>query len=87
MRAGLLFIPTTIFDMIWAVRYLQEAHGLEYGDAVLRSAMVPMGWISRTSIHGIPWHGNWRYPFSQFHIQCVVGSGFRLGSAACFWRR
>ena len=26
--AGLLFIPTTIFDMIWGVRYLQEAHGL-----------------------------------------------------------
>jgi MFS family permease len=25
--AGLLFIPTTIFDMIWGVRYLQEAHG------------------------------------------------------------
>ena len=26
--AGLLFIPTTIFDMVWGVRYLQEAHGL-----------------------------------------------------------
>ena len=43
--AGLLFIPTTIFDMIWGVRYLQEAHGLEYGDAVMRSAAVPFGWI------------------------------------------
>jgi MFS family permease len=43
--AGLLFIPTTIFDMIWGVRYLQEAHGLEYGSAVMRSATVPMGWI------------------------------------------
>jgi len=43
--AGLLFIPTTIFDMIWGVRYLQEAHGLEYATAVMRSAAVPIGWI------------------------------------------
>lgn len=45
MIAGLLFIPTTIFDMIWGVRYLQEAHEFEYADAVLRSALVPFGWI------------------------------------------
>jgi MFS family permease len=45
MVAGLLFIPTTIFDMIWGVRYLQEARGFEYADAVLRSATVPFGWI------------------------------------------
>jgi MFS family permease len=43
--AGLLFIPTTILDMIWGVRYLQEAHGLEYASAVMRSAAVPIGWI------------------------------------------
>ena len=43
--AGLMFIPTTIFDMIWGVRYLQEAHGFEYGAAVMRSATVPFGWI------------------------------------------
>jgi len=43
--AGLLFIPTTIFDMIWGVSYLQEAHGLGYGEAVMRSATVPVGWI------------------------------------------
>ena len=43
--AGLLFIPTTIFDMIWGVRYLQEAHGLGYATAVMRSAAVPVGWI------------------------------------------
>ena len=45
MIAGLLFIPTTIFDMIWGVRYLQEARGLEYATAVMRSATVPLGWI------------------------------------------
>jgi MFS family permease len=43
--AGLLFIPTTIFDMVWGVRYLQEARSFDYGDAVMRSSMVPLGWI------------------------------------------
>lgn len=43
--AGLLFLPTTIFTMIWGVRYLQEAHGFEYTVAVLRSASIPLGWI------------------------------------------
>jgi MFS family permease len=43
--AGLMFIPTTIFDMIWGVRFLQEAHGLDYGAAVMRSSTVPFGWI------------------------------------------
>jgi MFS family permease len=43
--AGLLFIPTTIFDMTWGVRFLQEAHGFDYTEAVLRSATVPLGWI------------------------------------------
>jgi MFS family permease len=45
MIAGLLFIPTTIFDMIWGVRYLQEARGYEYAEAVIRSSTVPLGWI------------------------------------------
>jgi MFS family permease len=43
--AGLIFIPTTIFDMVWGVRYLQEGHGIDYAEAVLRSATVPFGWI------------------------------------------
>jgi sugar phosphate permease len=43
--AGLLFIPTTIFDMIWGVRFMQEAHGFDYGSAVIRSATIPLGWI------------------------------------------
>jgi MFS family permease len=45
MIAGLLFIPTTIFDMIWGVRYLQEARGFDYATAVIRSSTVPFGWI------------------------------------------
>jgi MFS family permease len=43
--SGLLFIPTTIFDMVWGVRYLQEGHSLEYASAVMRTATVPIGWI------------------------------------------
>ena len=41
----LMFIPTTILDMVWGVRYLQEAHGMDYAVAVMRSATVPFGWI------------------------------------------
>jgi MFS family permease len=43
--SGLMFIPTTILDMVWGVRYLQEAHGFDYGIAVMRSSSVPFGWI------------------------------------------
>jgi len=43
--AGLMFIPTTIFDMVWGVRFLQEGHDIPYSMAVLRSASVPFGWI------------------------------------------
>ena len=43
--SGLMFLPTTIFDMVWGVRFLQEAHGMDYGEAVMRSATVPFGWI------------------------------------------
>ncbi len=50
--AGLLFIPTTIFDMIWGVRYLQDAHGFDYASAVLRSSMVPLGWIIGCPLQG-----------------------------------
>ena len=51
--AGLMFIPTTIFDMIWGVRYLQEAHGFDYGSAVMRSATVPFGWIIGCPLLGL----------------------------------
>jgi len=51
--AGLLFIPTTIFDMVWGVRYLQDAHGLDYGSAVMRSAAVPFGWMIGCPLLGL----------------------------------
>jgi MFS family permease len=43
--SGLIFLPTTIFGMVWGVRYLQEAHEVTYTMAVLRSAAVPAGWM------------------------------------------
>jgi MFS family permease len=43
--AGLIFIPTTIFDMVWGVRFLQDARDFDYGTAVFRSALVPVGWM------------------------------------------
>jgi MFS family permease len=51
--AGLLFIPTTIFDMVWGIRYLQEAHGFDYASAVMRSAAVPFGWIIGCPLLGL----------------------------------
>jgi MFS family permease len=51
--AGLIFIPTTIFDMIWGVRYLQDARGYEYASAVMRSATVPLGWIIGCPLLGL----------------------------------
>jgi sugar phosphate permease len=51
--AALIFIPTTIFDMIWGVRFLQEAHGFPYEEAVIRSATVPFGWIIGCPLLGL----------------------------------
>jgi MFS family permease len=42
--AGLLFAPTTILDMVWGVRFLQQDRAFEYGAAVATAAMVPLGW-------------------------------------------
>jgi MFS family permease len=39
--------------MVWGVRYLQEAHGLDYGTAVMRSATVPFGWIIGCPLLGL----------------------------------
>jgi len=53
LLAGLFFIPTTIFDMIWGVRFLQEGHGFDYAEAVIRSATVPFGWILGSPLMGM----------------------------------
>ncbi|HMD37059.1 MAG TPA: MFS transporter [Vicinamibacterales bacterium] len=53
MISGLLFIPTTIFDMTWGVRYLEQARGVDYASAVLRSATVPLGWMIGCPLLGL----------------------------------
>src|SRR6476659_5531438 len=51
--SGLLFLPTTIFDMVWGVRFLQESHDVPYAMAVMRSASVPFGWIIGCPLLGL----------------------------------
>jgi MFS family permease len=50
--AGLMFMPTTIFSLVWGVRYLQEGHDLPYMVAVMRSAAVPAGWMIGSPLLG-----------------------------------
>ena len=40
----MLFAPTTILDMVWGVRFLQQDRAFEYGAAVTTASMVPLGW-------------------------------------------
>jgi MFS family permease len=43
--AGLLFIPTTVGDMIWRVAFFTEGLGIAYQDAVTSVALVLFGWV------------------------------------------
>jgi MFS family permease len=43
--AGLLFIPTTVGDMIWRVAFFTEGLGIAYTDAVTSVALVLFGWV------------------------------------------
>jgi MFS family permease len=43
--AGLLFLPTTIGDMIWGIPFLRDTLGIGYAEAVNRATMVPLGWV------------------------------------------
>ncbi len=45
LTAGLLFLPTTIGDMIWGVPFLRDGLGATYSQAVDRASMVPLGWV------------------------------------------
>ncbi len=42
---GLLFLPTTIGDMIWGVPFLRDTLGISYMQVVDRATMVPLGWV------------------------------------------
>lgn len=43
--SGLLFAPTTIFAMTWAVSFFQKDKGFVFHDAAITSAMVAFGWV------------------------------------------
>lgn len=72
--SGLFFIPTTIFDMVWGVRFLEEAHDIPYSMAVLRSASIPFGWII-----GCPLLG-WLSDRIGRRKPVIVGSGIVLAA-------
>lgn len=50
--SGLLFAPTTIFVMIWGVKYFNLA-GIEYEQAVVVSSMAALGWVFGSPILGV----------------------------------
>ena len=43
--AGLLFLPTTVGDMISGVSFLRQGWHIDYAEAVNRASMVPLGWV------------------------------------------
>lgn len=43
--SGLLFAPTTIFAMTWAVDFFQKDRALDFHTATISSAMVAFGWV------------------------------------------
>jgi MFS family permease len=45
LAAGLLFVPTTIGDMVWGVRFFQADKSFSFSDAVFAISMVPLGWV------------------------------------------
>jgi MFS family permease len=45
LAAGLLFVPTTVGDMVWGVRFFQTDKLFAFSDAVFAISMVPLGWV------------------------------------------
>ena len=43
--SGLLFVPTTVFAMTWAISFFVNDREMIRNTAVIASAMVPMGWV------------------------------------------
>ena len=50
--AGLLFAPTTIGAMIWAVPIFQKDIQLSYQSAVFTASLVPLGWVIGCPLFG-----------------------------------
>jgi MFS family permease len=45
LAAGLLFVPTTVGDMVWGVRFFETDRLFSFSDAVFAISMVPLGWV------------------------------------------
>ena len=45
LAAGLLFVPTTVGDMVWGVRFFETDKSFSFADAVFAISMVPLGWV------------------------------------------
>ena len=45
LAAGLLFVPTTVGDMVWGVRFFEADKMFSFQDAVFAISMVPLGWV------------------------------------------
>jgi MFS family permease len=45
LAAGLLFVPTTVGDMVWGVRFFETDKAFAFKDAVFAISMVPLGWV------------------------------------------
>jgi MFS family permease len=52
VSAGLLFLPTTVFGMVWGVAFLGDGWHLTQSEAVLRASTVAMGWVFGSPILG-----------------------------------
>ena len=52
LAAGLLFVPTTVGDMVWGVRFFQADKLFSFTDAVFAISMVPLGWVFGCPILG-----------------------------------
>ena len=50
--SGLLFAPTTIFAMTWAVAFFEKDRSLDFHTATISSAMVAFGWVFGCPILG-----------------------------------
>lgn len=51
--SGLLFVPTTVFAMTWAVPYLKFDLGYEPKDAAITAAMASFGWVIGCPLMGM----------------------------------
>jgi MFS family permease len=57
LAAGLLFVPTTVGDMVWGVRLFETDKLFSFSDAVFDISMVPLGWVFGCPLLG--WLADW----------------------------